>query len=62
MCARRNAPGLKKQWPHRRQAGSHRYRASLKACGVSVGAGLPAMGPGQAKLSVQQHLGPDLPP
>ncbi|PTU53352.1 hypothetical protein DBB42_05015 [Pseudomonas plecoglossicida] len=31
--------------PYRRQAGSHRYTTTLKACIVPVGAGLPAIGP-----------------
>ncbi|PTU51541.1 hypothetical protein DBB42_13980 [Pseudomonas plecoglossicida] len=35
-------------WPLRGLARSHRYSTCLEACGVPVGAGLPARGPGQA--------------
>jgi len=38
--------------PHRRQAGSHRDRVNFSALGIAlnlVGAGLPAMRPGQTK-------------
>ncbi len=31
-------------WPHRRQASSHRYCTGLEADAVEVGAGLPAKG------------------
>jgi len=37
--------------PHRRQASSHRHRAWLQGDAVPVGAGLPAMRPGQVTLA-----------
>ncbi len=43
-------------WPHRRQAGSHRYCTGLEAYAVEVGAGLPAMGREAAPITLTGRL------
>ncbi|PLP93777.1 hypothetical protein CXG50_08985 [Pseudomonas plecoglossicida] len=43
------------QGPYRRQASSHKNRTGLKACAIPVGAGLPAIGPGQAVPTGTTH-------
>ncbi|PJI75202.1 hypothetical protein CXG50_04635 [Pseudomonas plecoglossicida] len=45
--------------PYRWQASSHRYHTAFKTCVGLVGAGLPAIGPGQEYREFRQTTKPD---